>query len=56
MNNNNNNNNDNKSIQVTTSNQEVCNVLYEFTVVKLKIGENLMFGEDRDDNEKKDGL
>jgi hypothetical protein len=29
----------NKTVKVTTSNEEVLNALYEFTVIKLKLGE-----------------
>ena len=28
-----------------SNNEELCNILYDFTVIKLRIGENLVFGE-----------
>ena len=41
---------------INTSNEETYNVLYEFTCVKLRIGESLVFGEESTEYQMKDGL
>lgn len=45
-----------KSVKATTSNEENLNALYEFTVVKMKVGEKMVFGEESCDKEMEDGL
>ena len=41
---------------IKTSNEELMNILYELTVIKLKIGINLLLEEKRSEDEMKDGL